>query len=228
MPLKLATYNIHRCIGRDRRHDPGRICAVLRELNADVIALQEVESIRDGGLDLLTRMAAACGHKAIPGPTVTNPSADFGNAVLTRLDIATARQIDLSVPGREARGALDIELRHGAQRLRVIATHLGLRPAERRMQIRRLLALLRGDNADLDVLMGDLNEWFLWGRPLRWLHAHFEPTPAPLTFPACCPVFSLDRIWLKPRTALVDLRRHASPLARTASDHLPLCATLRD
>jgi endonuclease/exonuclease/phosphatase family metal-dependent hydrolase len=73
--------------------------------------------------------------------------------------------------------------------------------------------------------MGDLNEWYLWGRPLRWLHAHFREKPrAPPTFPARRPVFALDRIWISPAGCLRRLRCHATPLAREASDHLPLTA----
>ena len=77
------------------------------------------------------------------------------------------------------------------------------------------------------LLMGDLNEWYLWGRPLRWLHSHFRETPAaPPTFPARQPVLALDRIWVAPAGSLRRLRRHVSPLARVASDHLPLVAEL--
>ena len=104
-----------------------------------------------------------------------------------------------------------------------------LRPAERREQVTRLLgALTEARSAALPtILLGDLNEWFLWGRPLRWLHRHFEATPAPATFPAGFPVFALDRIWVKPRRLLRRLFVHASPLARQASDHLPVVAHLQ-
>ena len=74
--------------------------------------------------------------------------------------------------------------------------------------------------------MGDLNEWFLWGRPLRRVHRHFEPTPARNTFPSKMPVLALDRLWTHPGNILKDLRAHTSPLARIASDHLPLVATV--
>jgi endonuclease/exonuclease/phosphatase family metal-dependent hydrolase len=109
--------------------------------------------------------------------------------------------------------------------LRVLATHLGLRPTERREQVKRLLAAVEGEHEHSTILMGDLNEWYLWGRPLRWLHAHFRDKPAaPPTFPARRPVLALDRIWVSPIGCLRSLRRHASPLARAASDHLPLVA----
>jgi endonuclease/exonuclease/phosphatase family metal-dependent hydrolase len=76
------------------------------------------------------------------------------------------------------------------------------------------------------VLTGDVNEWYLWGRPLRWLHRHFKATPAPPTFPAWRPLFALDRLWTEPARLLAGLRVHATPLARIASDHLPLVAHL--
>jgi endonuclease/exonuclease/phosphatase family metal-dependent hydrolase len=72
--------------------------------------------------------------------------------------------------------------------------------------------------------MGDVNEWFLIGRPLRWLHRHFKNVPAPATFPARLPLLALDRIWVKPRAMLLSIQRHDTALARLASDHLPVVA----
>jgi len=76
-------------------------------------------------------------------------------------------------------------------------------------------------------VMGDLNEWYLWGRPLRWLHAKFAVTRTPPTFPARRPMLKLDRIWAHPTSALQSLKAHRSALARVASDHLPLVATYK-
>jgi hypothetical protein len=140
--------------------------------------------------------------------------------------VLSVARLDLSVPPHEPRGALDVRLDCGGWRLRIVATHLGLWPYERRRQVRQLLAAL-DDGDDLPtVLMGDLNEWWLWGRPVRWLHAQFRRTPAPPTFPSGLPVFALDRLWVRPRGLLRRLAVHASPLARIASDHLPLVAAL--
>jgi endonuclease/exonuclease/phosphatase family metal-dependent hydrolase len=77
------------------------------------------------------------------------------------------------------------------------------------------------------LLRGDLNEWFLWGRPLRWLHAHFEATPSPRSFPARAPLLALDRIWVEPRALLQRLWVHLTPAARAASDHIPVVADIR-
>lgn len=225
MPVVVATYNVHRCIGRDGRFDPERTLAVLRELDADAVALQELQWRPADAMHLLQELALKLGYAALAGPTLLRAEGHYGNAVLTRLPVLDSASVDLSVPGREPRGALNVLLEAPSGPLRLIATHLGLRPYERRLQMRRLLALQCGD-ASAMVLLGDINEWFLWGRPLRWLHARFGRTPAPGSFPARRPLLALDRIWVEPRSILRELRAHASPLARAASDHLPLRAVL--
>ena len=223
--MTIASYNIHGGIGTDRHFVPKRIAGVLAELNADIVALQEVES-RATGFDMLAYLRDQTGFEAIAGPTLLRAGGDYGNGLLTRYRVQSVRRIDLSISGREPRGALDVELACGGHQVRVVATHLGLRPAERREQVQRLLQEL-GDNRPIaTVLMGDLNEWFLWGRPLRWLHAHFEETPALATFPARLPLFALDRIWVKPRHLVRRLTVHTTRLARIASDHLPVAAEL--
>ena len=221
-PVSIVSYNIHLAIGRDRRYEPQRILDVLQEIDADVIGLQEVQ-LGAGGFDMLHFLAEGLGFEAAPGPTLAHPKRGaYGNAVLSRHPIRAVRPIDLSVHRREPRGALDIELACPGRSLRVIATHLGLLPAERRTQIKSLLRAFEEDEAMTTVLIGDLNEWFLWGRPLRWLHAYFKETPSPRTFPSGRPLFALDRIWVRPRALLRDVRAHNSPLSRVASDHLPL------
>lgn len=223
--MRIATYNIHGCVGRDRRLDPHRTAEVLTELEADVIALQELRSPY-GALRTLDFLAGQTGMFATEGPTMQMEDASYGNALLSRTKPVETQGVDLSIPGREPRGALDVRLLAHGRRLRVVATHLGLRPAERRQQVRRLLDHLASTRNEALVLMGDLNEWFLWGRPLRWLHAVFSQTPGPATFPAARPLFALDRLWVRPRRLLSSIEVHRSAAARIASDHLPLVATL--
>jgi endonuclease/exonuclease/phosphatase family metal-dependent hydrolase len=223
--LKLASYNVHRAIGTDRRCSRERILAVLREIDADVIALQEVEA-HDSGADMLAWLASETGFNAVAGTTLLRHDGHFGNALLTRCPIGKTQLCDLSWRAREPRGAIAADLDFQGRHLHVVATHLGLRPAERREQVQQLLKLFgerAGDNA---VLVGDLNEWFLWGRPLRRLHRYFKATPSPATFPSRLPVFALDRVWTHPRSMLRGLAVHSTPLSRVASDHLPLVATL--
>jgi endonuclease/exonuclease/phosphatase family metal-dependent hydrolase len=223
--VRIATYNVHRGIGSDGRTDPARILGVLREIDADVYALQEVEA-HDDGADMLAWLGKEMGYHSVPGTTLKRHDGHFGNGVLTRCPVKDKRITDLSWRGREPRGAIAIDLDCSGKPLRVVATHLGLRPAERREQVQQLLHLFREHPHDRSVLLGDLNEWFLWGRPLRRLHRHFKHTPSPATFPASLPFLALDRIWAHPRTMLRKLTVHRTPLARSASDHLPLVATL--
>ncbi len=222
MYLTLATYNIHAGIGADGHFNPQRITEVLAELDADIVALQEVEQHDVGGLGMLDYLIADTGYTSIAGPTLQRNRRHYGNALLTRLPLLSVNRIDLSMPKREPRGAIDIVLQGGACHLHVVATHLGLMPSERRQQVRHLLTLFDPESDEIAILMGDLNEWFLWGRLLRWLHAYFQPMPAKATFPACCPLFALDRIWVRPHDKLIKLEVHNSKLTRSASDHLPL------
>jgi endonuclease/exonuclease/phosphatase family metal-dependent hydrolase len=221
----VATYNIHRAVGRDGASDPERVADVLAEIGAHVTALQEVQR-GAAGRDLVQLVCDRLAAEAVSGVTMLRRDAEYGNVLLTRYPVLAVDRIDLSVPPHEPRGALDVVLDCGGWRLRILATHLGLRPYERRRQVRRLLSALDQGEDLPTVLMGDLNEWFLWGRPLRWLHVQFRRTPAPATFPARLPTLALDRLWVRPRALLERLAVHASPLARIASDHLPLVATL--
>jgi endonuclease/exonuclease/phosphatase family metal-dependent hydrolase len=223
MHISLASYNIHGCVGRDGRYDRARILEVLRELNADVVALQEVETTHEDP-DVLSYFAEGTGSTALAGPTLSLHRGSFGNALLTRFPVTAVERIDLTYHRREPRGALGADLDCGGVKLRAVATHLGLWPRERRFQVRRLLKLFRTPRDWPAVLMGDLNEWLLWGRPLRWLHAYFDRSPALPTFPTHLPVFALDRILAHPHGGLANVRVHLSHAARIASDHLPVKA----
>jgi endonuclease/exonuclease/phosphatase family metal-dependent hydrolase len=225
--LAAATWNIHGAVGNDGRYAPMRIVDVLREMDADIVALQEVASEEEHG-DFLLDIERATGYHVVAGLLRQRRGSDFGNAVLSKYPVRNVEHIDLAIDGYEPRGALDVHIDIGrASHLRVLATHLGLRPGERRAQVRRILAAVEGEAPQPTVLMGDLNEWYLWGRPLRWLHSHFREIPAtPRTFPARRPVLALDRIWVAPAGSLRRLSGHATPLARSASDHLPLIAEI--
>jgi endonuclease/exonuclease/phosphatase family metal-dependent hydrolase len=223
--LTAATWNIHGGVGTDGRYAPERIVDVLKEIDADIVALQEVAS-QQAHENFLRDLERATGFHLVAGLLRQRRGSDFGNAVLSRYPVQSVEHIDLCVDNYEPRGALDVCIDIGLPTpLRVMATHLGLRPGERREQVRRILAAVERDNPHPTLLMGDLNEWYLWGRPLRWLHSHFREIPvAPPTFPARRPMFALDRIWVSPAGSVRRLTRHASPLARVASDHLPLVA----
>jgi endonuclease/exonuclease/phosphatase family metal-dependent hydrolase len=223
--MRVASYNVHRAIGRDGRTAPERILAVIREIEPDIIGLQEVEA-HDSGGDMLAWLAQQTGMHAIAGTTLVRHDGHYGNGLLTRCPVKATNLIDLSFRNREPRGAIAADLDCGGRSLRVVATHLGLRPAERRAQVERLVELFTWHEQDRSILMGDLNEWFLWGRPLRHLHRYFDQTPAVPTFPSRRPVLALDRLWTHPGCILRGITAHVSPMSRAASDHLPLVATL--
>lgn len=227
--LSVVSYNVHRCIGRDGRHDPKRIAQVIGQLAPDIIALQEVESRfgRAGDVHQLNYLAGATGLTAVPGPTILRPESHYGNALLTRHPVLAVHRLNLSVlPDREPRGALDVTLAVGGQSLRVIATHLGLRASERREQVKRLLAGLGQTTDNPLIVLGDINEWTPLSRPLRWLRAYLGKSLAPRTFPSQFPLFALDRLWVRPRNALRSIEALQTPLTCMASDHLPLQAKI--
>ncbi|MGD9386208.1 MAG: endonuclease, partial [Thioalkalispiraceae bacterium] len=143
--------------------------------------------------------------------------------------VAKHQLLDLSYKQREPRGAIDMSVSYKDSALRIIATHLGLLPSERRSQTRKLLDWIGApadDPEDITLLIGDLNEWSLWGRPLRWLRSWFGSVKAPATYPTRWPLFALDRIWANPQLHIIDIKTHRSALAKIASDHYPIVATL--
>lgn len=224
--MRICTYNIHRAIGREKVPNPQRIISVLKEIDADIVALQEVSFALANNLDLLTLLTSELKAEFVEGPTLDGAHGRYGNVVLTKIPIKRVEKIDISVANREPRGALSLFFDHRGKSYQFIATHLGLRPFERRLQIEQLIKKLKPE-ADVKILAGDLNEWFRWGRPLKRLKKEFGPVSPLATFPAHRPWFALDRIWVNPGKEVVKLWVHKSRLARIGSDHLPLVATLR-
>lgn len=226
--LRIATWNIHDATGPDGRRDLSRIAGVIAQIGAPLVALQEITCTSDGDVVCdAAALAQASGFTWRSVPTRGHAVVRHGNALLSAHPLGTARVHDLSVPGREPRAALEVEVDWRGRKLRVVVTHLGLQAGERRHQVERLLRAVGDEAADATILLGDLNEWFLWGRPLRWLHRRFGVSPAPRTFPTRFPIFALDRVWVHPRRALVSLAVVDTPDARRASDHLPVVATIR-
>lgn len=223
-----ASYNVHRCVGLDGSQEPDRVARVLRELRADIVGLQEVDSRSDppGQVRQLEQLAAASGYHSIAGPTILRQDGHYGNALLTGGRAREIRRLDLSHPRREPRGAIDVDLDIDGVIVRVIVTHLGLWPGERRFQVKRLLDVLSLEGGNLTVVMGDINEWLPGSRPLRWLHGRLGRAPAIRTFPSFLPLLALDRIWVWPRKALQAIEVHRTPAARIASDHLPIKASI--
>lgn len=227
--LRVASYNIHRCIGRDQRCDVDRVAQVIRELGCDIVGLQEVDNRSDDRHDSmqLDYLAHATGTVAVAGNTIVHHQGSFGNALLSRHPVVAIRRHDFSYLSREPRGALEVDIRVGDRVVSIVVTHLGLRPIERRFQVRQMLALLRVTPPDhMTVVLGDINEWLPLGRPLRWLHGMLGHSPAERSFPSGFPLFALDRVWVRPRRALLAFATHPSHTARVASDHLPVKALI--
>ncbi|WP_265942536.1 endonuclease/exonuclease/phosphatase family protein [Dechloromonas sp. A34] len=227
--LRVASYNIHRCIGRDRLLDVERVAQVIRELGCDVIGLQEVDNRSDGRHDSmqLDYLAQATATTPVAGNTIVHHQGSYGNALLSRHPVVAIRRHDFSYLGREPRGALEVDVAVGDRVISIVVTHLGLRPIERRFQVRQMLGLLREIPADqMTVVLGDINEWLPMGRPLRWLHGMLGHSPAERSFPSGLPLFALDRVWVRPRRSLLAFTTHPSHTARVASDHLPVKALI--
>jgi endonuclease/exonuclease/phosphatase family metal-dependent hydrolase len=228
-PLRIASYNIHRCVGTDRRRDVKRVADVIRELGCDTIGLQEVDSRPGPRSDSrqLEFLAEATGMQAVPGATIIRHDRDYGNALLTSRKILDVRRHDLSFKRLEPRGALEVDLDVAGTCMRVFVMHLGLLPSERRFQMRIVLKLLREMPMDQPVVvLGDINEWLPISRPLRWLHGLLGTPPRQRSFPVWAPLFALDRVWVRPRGSLLDFRVHRSALSRKASDHFPVRAVV--
>jgi len=216
--LRIASYNVHACVGTDGRKDAARVVGVIEELGCDTVGLQEV----DYRLDFI---AHRLGMEAVPGLTLLRHDGPYGNALVTRRRVLAVRRLGFTYSGREPRNALDVDLEVGGETVRVIVTHLGLWPAERRYQVKKILALLKETPmTERVVVLGDINEWMPLGRPLRWMHALLGRSPAERSFPSRWPLLALDRVWARPRHALLALKAHRSPLAALASDHLPVKA----
>jgi endonuclease/exonuclease/phosphatase family metal-dependent hydrolase len=195
-------------------------------LEADVIALQEVDS-RSSGMHESAQMsiiAAGTGLHALAGPTILTREGHYGNVLLTRWPIRKKTLIDLTFRRKEPRGAIEAFLDVDGKTLRVVATHLGLALSERLYQTRRLEDVLCSEQEDILVFLGDINEWVPRSRSLQLVNRCLGRAPACRTFPSHKPVLVLDRIWVRPLEAMVSLRTVKTPMARTASDHLPLVA----
>jgi len=224
--LTLASYNIHRGIGRAGHFDADAILTVLRELEADIIALQEVESPTESGLEFLETMAAEIGFHATAGTTLVRGLCRYGNALLSRTPPEWVLHHDISVGRREPRGVLEAWFTREGLPLRVLVTHFGLRARERWQQFHALMRLADQTPEVPLALLGDFNEWWLFSTLTRRLRRRFGAIAAPRTFPAVLPLLPLDRIWVQPPLRMERVTAHRSPAARRASDHLPLRAVV--
>lgn len=224
----IASYNVHKCIGVDRRFDPERTASVIAEIDADIIAIQEADKRfgeRSGLLDL-DMLERDCGLVPVPITALTSSGHGWhGNMIMMRKGaVGAVRQLKL--PGVEPRGALVVTLDLPVGRLRLVAAHFGLLKRSREQQAMAILASVAEEEQMPTLLVGDLNEWRVGRRSsLSRLQPTFDPASGAVpSFPSRFPVLALDRALGHPHDLVTSVEVHDSPLARIASDHLPIKA----
>lgn len=227
--IRVASYNIHKAIGTDGTYDPERTIAVIAEIDADIIALQEADSRlgqRKARLGL-AQLERTTGLALVPLAARPASHGWHGNALFFR-NGRLMRAERLQLPHAEPRGAVLAEFDIGGRPLRVVAAHLGLLSRTRRLQMERLCDLLSARQSMPTLLCGDFNEWRP-GRansPLERLAPLFSTLDAAPSYPSRRPLFPLDRIFGWPDGIVSEFTVHDTPTARRASDHLPVKAVI--
>ena len=226
--ILVASYNMHKAVGLYCRRDPARIAAVIAEIGADILALQEADmrfGDRAGLLDLAA-LDRDLGLVPVPKATTGRAHGFHGNLLLVRNALVQEAH-RITLPGLEPRGAMITDLMVAGQPLRVVSAHLGLLAASRRLQVHALLTKLKALDPRPTLLMGDLNEWRSGpGSSIGSLMEHLPNAPALRSFPTRYPLLTLDRMMASGTAMLVDAKVHDTALSRRASDHLPIKAWL--
>ena len=236
--MRIVTYNVHKCRGMDRREHPHRIAEVLRETDADIIALQEVLSIEGSSRERHQArfIAEELGMHYQLGENRRLHGGAYGNVILSRLPLRAAHNYDITWSGRERRGCLraDFAVEAGERKklLHIFNIHLGTAFIERRHQARKLVSQEILNNSELEgarVALGDFNEWTR-GLASRLLASHLKSADVrhhlkrARTYPGVLPFLHLDHVYYDDSLELKRLTLHKSRTALVASDHLPLIA----
>jgi len=226
--MRVLTYNIHDCVGRDSILSPQRVLKVIRQVDADAVALQEVHD-DPSNQEFLSALPHTQYNSIIYGETMRKAVGPYGNLLLTRHPTDSIERHNISVDRVEPRGAITASMRTESGVVKIVATHLGLMASERRQQWEQILRLCeqreRGEHSS--ILLGDVNEWLPVSRTLRAVRARATACSKLKTFPMRLPLFALDRIILFGKNAEVTFSIPDIPEARVASDHLPLVADIR-
>ena len=233
--LKVATYNIHKCVGIDRRRSVERIARVIEEIDPDIIALQEVVSeVIEGGKredrDQAAALADRLGMQLVMGPAIRNHRVHYGNVVLTKMPIVSHDNYDISCDRREPRACMRVDVELKGRLLHFYNTHFGTSYAERCEQSRALVRteILKASHPEHpQILVGDFNDWFQ-GTPSRLLGDHLYDATRKIrpTYPIGAPLLRLDRIYHNHHVRVRRVAAHTSPLSLVASDHVPIVAEI--
>jgi endonuclease/exonuclease/phosphatase family metal-dependent hydrolase len=231
------TYNVHRCVGVDGKLDVGRVAAVIAQIRPDIVALQELDVCRPrtGVVDQAHAIAHRLGMGFHFHAAVQVQEERYGDAILTTAPLTVIKAAALpgspAIRALEPRGALWLELQLGDRRLQVLNTHLGLVPHEQRAQAAALVGphwIGGASRRDPLILLGDFNATphaatyrTLAGtlNDARRLYPGARATP---TFPSRFPMLPIDHVFVSDGVAIDGVQAYAAPLARSASDHLPL------
>ncbi len=215
--IRVMTWNIHGALGRNPRFDLQKVVALILRADPDVVALQEVDSRRQAGIDPFAMLQEALGHYGIGAKSIVTADGEYGQMLMSRWPLRDTEVRDISYGEFEPRRAIHacIETPYGA--LHVAATHLGLSIRERQRQVRVLLDII-GQRTPF-VLLGDFNDWFWPGSVRRVLARVLPDRSRHRTFPSACPLLRLDRIYCRPRGVLVQSWTDRE--AQNISDHLP-------
>jgi endonuclease/exonuclease/phosphatase family metal-dependent hydrolase len=231
--IRIATYNIHRCRGMDRRVVPARIIDVLRDIDADVVALQEVVGAGPAGAGQAEEIGACLGMGWVMASVRTLRKHQFGNVILSRHPIVHHSQYDLSWRTCEARACQRADLDIAGHMLHIYNVHLGTAVLERRYQAGRLASFVHDRRVNgPKVILGDFNEW-MRGLATKTLSALFESVDISAhlnrrrTYPGLFPVVHLDHIYYEGRVEVLSVEMPRTRKSLMASDHLPLVANLR-
>ncbi len=226
MQLTFGSYNIHKSVGVDKQRNPMRILDVIDELEADIVALQEVD-IRFGDRQSVLDLAdiTSRGWQVAAVPTKPASLGWHGNAILVRQSIEIVSVEAEDLPRIEPRGAVRAKLNAGGSEICVTAMHLDLSGLQRKRQFAHLCTNSRAPGVPA-VMLGDCNEWI---KPIggeRGLAAYWEMVAPGRSFPSRKPLLPLDRLMHTPHWHLDKAEVHNSVLSRQASDHLPIRVTL--
>lgn len=238
--FRIATYNIHKCRGLDRRVRPKRIAEVLKQIDADVVALQEVVGMDDAVREhnQVQAIADELGLDFRIGANRRHSGGAYGNAVLSRLPILWDHNHDVTWRKYEPRGCLQVAVATDRSNseplspLQIFNVHLGTGFFERRYQARRLFDVISGDSLSPRIVLGDFNEWPR-GLASHLLGYHLnsaEPEQRigrARTYPGVFPLLHLDHIYYDSRLELLSINVHRDRTTLVASDHLPIVAEFR-